>query len=102
MRAKPSELAERLSLAVSVALGLKARTGRAILVTVGLKGAELQFIERTELKLLPDGAFAPYHAVEGLKPAGARQSLESSIAAERHLAEVAIRNAVERISPTWP
>ena len=79
-----------------VALGLKARTGRAILVTVGLSGTELQFIERAELKLLPHGAFAPYHAVEGLRPEDARKSLESSIAAAHRLAETAICDAVER------
>jgi len=81
-----------------VALGLKARIGRAILVAVGMKGTEFQFIERAELKLLPDGAFAPYHAVEGLEPEDARKSLQSSIAAAHRLAGAAIRDAVERIT----
>jgi hypothetical protein len=81
-----------------VGLGLKARTGRAILVAVGLKGSEFQFIERAELKLLPDGAFAPYHAAEGLEPEDARKSVKSSIAAAHRLAEAAIRSAVERIT----
>jgi hypothetical protein len=81
-----------------VALGLKARTGRAILVIVGLEGTEFQFIERADLKLLPDGAFAPYHAVEGLKPEDARKSLKSSLAAAHRLAEDAIRDAVQRIT----
>jgi len=80
-----------------VALGLKARTGRAILVIVGVNGADFQVIERAELKLLPDGAFAPYHAIEGLKPEAARKSLNSSIASAHRLAEVGMRNAVERI-----
>ena len=81
-----------------VALGLKARTGRAILVNVGLNGTEFQLIERVEIKLLPDGAFAPYHAVDGLKPEDARRSLDSNIAAARRLATAAIRSAVERIT----
>jgi len=80
------------------ALGLKARTGRAILVAVGLKGTEFQLIERAEVKLLPDGAFAPYHAVEGLETEDARNSLKRNIAAAHRLAEAAIRNAVERIT----
>lgn len=81
-----------------VALGLKARTGRAILVAVGIDGAELRLLERDEVKLLPDGAFAQYHAAEGLSPEQARKSLKNSVAAAQRLALQAIRAAVERIT----
>src|SRR5262245_16524700 len=81
-----------------VALGLKARIGRAVLVGVGLDRAALQLIERAEIRLLPDGAFAPYHAAEGLKPADARKSVQDSIAAAHRLAKQAFRDALTRIA----
>ena len=95
---RPSTPLRRGVRRMRVALGLKARTGRAILVGVGLNKTELRFVERAELKLLPHGAFAPYHAVEGLEPEVARKHLERSIAAAHRLAEEAIRDAVERIT----
>lgn len=76
-----------------VALGLKARTGRAILVAIGAS-QEVRVLERTELKLLPEGEFAPYHAAEGLPSAAAQKSVARSIASAHRLAEEGIRNAV--------
>ncbi len=55
-----------------VAIGLKARTGRAALVAVGGDVQVPQFIARVQLQLLPDGAWAPYHAAEDLAPSEAR------------------------------
>lgn len=81
-----------------VALGLKARTGRAVLVAIGGEFREPHFIERSQMPLLPDGAFAPYHAAEGLAPEIARESLKQSIAAAHRLAEQGIRSAMSRIS----
>jgi hypothetical protein len=80
-----------------VALGLKARTGRAILVAIGVS-RELQVLARSQFLLLPAGAFAPYHAAEGLPAAAARQSVERSIAAAHRLAEEGIRRAVEAMT----
>jgi hypothetical protein len=80
-----------------VALGFKARTGRAILVAVGIEQAEPQLIERTEIGLLPEGASAPYHAAEGLKLNEAQRSIEKSVSAAHRLAQRAIRDAVERV-----
>ena len=57
-----------------VALGLKARTGRAAFVAVGGDVRDPRFVLRGEMKLLPEGAFAPYHAAAELKPAAARES----------------------------
>lgn len=79
-----------------VAIGLKARTGRAALVTVGGDMNEPQFIERAQLQLLPDGAFAPYHAAEGLDREEARESVKRSIAAAHRLAADGIRDAARR------
>jgi hypothetical protein len=81
-----------------VAIGLKARTGRAIVVAVGGDLREPHFIERAEFKLLPDGAFAPYHAAEKLAPAAARESVARDIAAAQQLAAAGIRAVAKRIN----
>jgi hypothetical protein len=80
-----------------VALGLKARTGRAILVAVG-ESCELQVLERSEMCLLPEGAMAPYHAAEGLPSAAAGKRVDRDIAAARRLAEQGIRTASKRLT----
>lgn len=80
-----------------VALGLKARTGRAILVAIGAPDPA-RVLQRTELKLLPSGDFAPYHAAEGLPSAAAHKRVDRSIAAAHRLAEEGIRNAIETLA----
>jgi hypothetical protein len=80
-----------------VALGLKARTGRAVLVALGGDVHEPQLIERSQIQLLPEGAWAPYHAAEGLDPAEARESVKRSIAAAQRLATSGIRDAARRV-----
>jgi hypothetical protein len=79
------------------ALGMKARTGRAIFVVLAGNREAPLFVERTEVKLLPDGAFAPYHAAEKLEPAAARASVKRDIAAAHRLAEGAIRDVRKRV-----
>jgi hypothetical protein len=81
-----------------VAFGLKARTGRAVLVAVAGDVQEPQFIQRSQIQLLPDGAWAPYHAAEGLAPADARESVRRSIEAAHRLATSGIREAVQRFA----
>jgi hypothetical protein len=81
-----------------VAIGLKARTGRAVLVAVAGDAHEPQFIERSQFPLLPDGAFAPYHAAEGLAPADARESVKHSVASAHRLATSGIRAAAQRFA----
>ncbi len=81
-----------------VAFGLKARTGRAALVAVAGEVHEPQLIERSQIQLLPDGAFAPYHAAEGLAPEDARESVRQSIAAAHRLAASGIREAARRVA----
>ena len=80
-----------------VSLGLKARTGRATLVVIGGE-SELHVLERSQLRLLPEGDFAPYHAAEGLAPAAARESVNRSIASAHHLAAEAIRSAADLLT----
>ena len=78
-------------------LGIKARTGRAILVAVGTDESTPQCLERLELKLLPAGAFAPYHAAEGLPLEEAEIALQRAIAAAQNLAHSSIMNVVQRL-----
>ena len=80
-----------------VALGLKARTGRAVLVALGGDVHEPQLVERAQIQLLPEGAWAPYHAAEGLDPSAARESVKRSIAAAQRLATSGIRDAARRL-----
>jgi hypothetical protein len=79
-----------------VALGLKARTGRAALVALGGEADEPRLIERSQIRLLPEGEWAPYHAAEGLAPAKARASVKRAIAAAHRLAADGLRDAVRR------
>jgi hypothetical protein len=81
-----------------VALGFKARTGRAIVVAVGGDMSDPQFIDRAQIPLLPEGAFAPYHAAEGLDPVDAHESVKSSIAAAHKLATSGIRETAQRVT----
>lgn len=81
-----------------VAIGLKARTGRAVLVALGGDVQQPQLIERVQIPLLPAGVWAPYHAAEGLAPAAARALVESSIADAHRLATSGIRDAARRLS----
>jgi hypothetical protein len=81
-----------------VALGFKARTGRAILVAVGGNVREARVLERAQIQLLPDGDWAPYHAAEGLPAEAARESVRRSIASAHRLAEDGVRNATERLA----
>ncbi len=80
-----------------VAFGLKARTGRAILVAIGAS-QQMHVLERTELKLLPENDFAPYHAAAGLSSAAAQKSVARSVASAHRLAEEGIRNAIEALA----
>jgi hypothetical protein len=81
-----------------VAFGLKARTGRAVLVAVAGSPNEPQFVERAEMKLLPAGAFAPYHAAKELEPEEARECVKRCIASAHRLAASGIGEAARRLS----
>jgi len=81
-----------------VAIGLKARTGRATLAAIAGDLDEPRFIERSQIQLLPDGAFAPYHAAKELEAAQARESVRRSIETAHSLAASGIRKAVERLA----
>jgi len=79
------------------ALGLKARTGRAIVVALGGDARAPKVIERAQFTTVPDGQWAPYHEAEELEPAAARESVKRGIAAAHRMAEAGIRDAARRV-----
>src|SRR5262252_7525238 len=81
-----------------VAFGLKARTGRAVLIAVAGEPTQPQLVERSEMKLLPAGVFAPYHAAKELEAEQARESVKRSIASAHRLAASGIGEAAKRLS----
>jgi hypothetical protein len=81
-----------------VALGLKARTGRGVLIALGGGASEVVLIERSQFKTVREGAWAPYHAAQGLEPAAARESVKRGIASSYDLGKIAIREAVRRVT----
>jgi hypothetical protein len=81
---------------VRVAFGLKARTGRAVLIAVAGDVQAPQLFERSQIQLLPEGEWAPYHAAEGLDPEDAQKSVKRSIASAHRLATSGIRDAARR------
>jgi hypothetical protein len=79
-----------------VAIGLKSRIGRAALVIVGGEATTPVFVESREIKLLPEGDWAPYHAADELPKAKQHAAVERAIATAHRLAEEAIRDAAAR------
>ena len=82
----------------ALTIGLKARTGRAILVALAGDAREPIFVARAAFKLLPEGAWAPYHAAEKLAPAEARKSVKRDVSIAHRLAVARIGEAAERFS----
>ena len=78
-----------------VGLGLKARTGRAIAVAICAE--PLQLVERAQMGLLPEGAFAPYHVAEALPHEQRQASVDCSLASAHSLSEAGIHAIVDRL-----
>ncbi len=79
------------------AFGLKAHSGWAALVVLGIRDGELQVIERSRLELVEEAwAKQPYHAAEELSPAEARRIVQRGIAAAKRIALREMRAAVKR------
>jgi len=83
---------------VRLALGLKARTGRAVLVAVGGDTHAPRFVERSQFRTLPEGVLATYHAAEPLAPAEAEKSVQRGIAGAERLAAQELGDAVKRLT----
>jgi hypothetical protein len=83
---------------MDAALGLKARTGRAIVVAVGGTVNRPLLLARGEIALLPEGAIAPYHAAQELQGARARKHVADCIATAQRMAAAGIRERVSKLA----
>ncbi len=85
---------------MKIALGLKAHSGWAGMVAVGMDSGALCVVDRRRIELVddPDQPWVrqPYHAAEGLEPPRARAVVERGIADARRLAVDELRAAVAR------
>jgi hypothetical protein len=88
-------------LEVRIALGLKAHSGWAALVGLGLDERELGVVDRRRVELVEEGegpwAKQPYHAAEGLNPNKAREVVTRGVEAARRVARREIQAALERM-----
>jgi hypothetical protein len=80
-----------------VAFGLKAHSGWASLIVLGVDDAHFEVIDRRRLELVEEEwAKQPYHAAEQLETKEARQIVKRGISAAQLNARRAIRDAVKR------
>jgi hypothetical protein len=83
-----------------VAFGLKAHSGWAALVVVGLRGSEFHVIDRRRIELVEDedapSSKQPYHAAEGLRGEAARDVVARGVDAARRSAVREMRAASSR------
>lgn len=81
---------------MKAAIGFRARTGSATLVSVAGSLHAPMLVESAHIPLLPEGAFAPYHAAERLAPEAAERSVRRDVEAAHRLAEEGMRMAAAR------
>ena len=82
---------------MKVAIGLKAHSGWAALVSVGRHDGSLVVTTRQRIDLVEEAwAKQPYHAAEHLEPARARERVAQGIAMARRMAVAELRAAIER------
>ena len=85
---------------MQVAFGMRAHSGWAALVVVGIHAGELRVVDRRRVELIEraDAAWAsaPYHAAEHLNSDEARVLVERGIASARLIAVRELRAAVAR------
>jgi hypothetical protein len=86
---------------MKVAFGLKAHSGWAVLVVLGVEAGEVHIVERTRLELVnPEEAVwakQPYHAAEHLARDEAGVLVDRGIASAHRLALREMESAVKRI-----
>ena len=82
---------------MKVAFGMKAHSGWAALVVVGLGDGGFAVVDRRRIELVEDlGGKQPYHAAERLEAGAAREVVERDIDAARRTAIRELRAAVGR------
>jgi hypothetical protein len=86
---------------MKVAFGLKAHSGWAVLVVVGLRGTKYQVIDRRRIELVEDqdiyGAKQPYHRAEGLHGDVAKNVVACGVTAAHRGAVRELRTAISRL-----
>lgn len=79
------------------AFGLKAHSGWAALISLGIRDGDLQILERSRLDLVDEEwAKQPYHAAEELNPVEAVKVVKRGINAAKRIALRELRGAVNR------
>jgi hypothetical protein len=82
---------------MKVAIGLKAHSGWAALVSVGRQDGSLVVSTRQRIDLVEEAwAKQPYHAAEHLEPARARDRVTQGIAMARRMAAAELQAIIER------
>jgi len=81
---------------MKVAIGLKAHSGWAALVSVGRQDGSLVVSARQRIDLVEEAwAKQPYHAAEHLEPARARERVAQGIAMARRMAVAELQAVIE-------
>jgi hypothetical protein len=82
---------------MNVAFGMKAHSGWAALVVVGIRDGEFAIVDRRRIELVEEEwAKQPYHAAEEMKGAEARDLVGRGIDAAQRIAVREMRAAVKR------
>lgn len=82
---------------MNVAIGLKAHSGWAALVSVGRQDGSFVVSTRQRIDLVEEAwAKQPYHAAEHLEPARARDRVAQGIAQARRMAVAELRTVIDR------
>lgn len=80
-----------------IALGFKAHSGWAAVVTIARSGGGIEVVERHRIELIDEGelwAKQPYHAAERLEANEARVVVKKGIAAARRMARLRMKEIV--------
>lgn len=82
---------------MKVAFGLKAHSGWAVLVVLGINSGKFEIIDRRRIELVSEAwAKQPYHAAETLEAKEARQTVARGISAAHKHAGLEMRAAIRR------
>jgi hypothetical protein len=82
---------------MKVAFGVKAHSGWAALVVVGVRGGETMIADRRRVELADEAwAKQPFHAAEKLEPGAARERVERGVESAHRIALREMRAAVAR------
>ena len=85
---------------MEVAFGLKAHSGWAAFVVLGMRGGDLELVDRRRMELVEEDdalwAKQPYHAAKGLSQGEARETVQRGLEAARRIAIREVRAAVKR------